>query len=111
MDHNSDRLDELLESWDKVRVGHPRLNQRVWARIANEESDSSAFVLPGFFRLVHSILSRPAYASAFVVGCVLVGLLLAEVRVAKEQAKRGTQLAESYKQVIDPLLKDTYRLK
>lgn len=102
-----DPLDELLESWDNVRVDHPRLASRVWSRVAAEEQSMESAALPGFFQLVQSILSRPTYATAFVIGCVLIGLLLAEVRVANQHAKRGAQLAESYKQVIDPLLKDT----
>ena len=106
MDHKDEQLDELLKAWDKVDIDHPRLNQRVWSRIAVEEEESTA--LPGFFKLAHGVLSRPVYASAFVVSCVLLGLLLAELRVAQQQAERGEQLAESYKQVIDPLLKNTH---
>lgn len=104
---NPDPLDELLESWERARVDHPRLSQRVWARIAHEEYAAENAPLPSFFKLAQSILGRPAYAAAFVVACVLLGLLLGELRVAHQHAERGAQLAESYKQVIDPLLKDT----
>lgn len=107
MNEKSDKLDELLNAWESVEIDHPRLGHRVWSRIASEE-EASQHAFPSFFKLVHGVLSRPIYASAFVVACVLFGLLLAEMRVAQQQAKRGEQLAESYKQVIDPLLKDTY---
>ncbi|EDY81882.1 hypothetical protein VDG1235_1502 [Verrucomicrobiia bacterium DG1235] len=106
MDDNCKQLDEALELWKDVKVDHPRLNSRVWARVANEDKEPAA--LPNFLNLVQSILSRPMYASAFVVACILGGLLLAELRVAQQQVERGNQLAESYKQVIDPLIKDTY---
>ncbi len=106
MNRELEQLDEALELWKDVEVEHPRLNARVWARVANEDREPAA--LPNFFRLVQSILNRPVYASAFVVVCVLGGLLLAELRVAQQQVDRGEQLAESYKQVIDPLIKDTY---
>ncbi|MDQ8202266.1 hypothetical protein [Pelagicoccus sp. SDUM812003] len=109
MKDDGEKLDELLAAWDDASIEHPRLGQRVWSRIANEDQDSTA--LPGFFQLVSSILSRPIYAAAFVVGCVLLGLLLAEVRVSQRQVERGEQLAESYKQVIDPLLRDTYQFE
>ena len=106
MKSKPDPIDELLDSWEIEQIEHPRLSQRVWSRVASEDGESP--VLPGFFKLVQSILGRPIYAAAFVVGCVLFGLLLAEVRVSQQHAQRGAQLAESYKQVIDPLLKDTY---
>ena len=105
MKSDRDPLDQLLDSWVEAPVKHPRLEHRVWSRIVSDEVETQG--LPSFFALVHSILSRPAYAATFVVGCVLLGLLLAEVRVANQQAERGERLAESYKQVIDPLLKNT----
>ncbi len=105
MNADQDPLNQLLNGWSDAPLEHPRLRQRVWSRIVNEEEPAPA--LPSFFQLAHSLLSRPAYAAAFVVGCVLFGLLLAEVRVANQHARRGEQLAESYKQVIDPLLKNT----
>ncbi|MDQ8186518.1 hypothetical protein [Pelagicoccus sp. SDUM812002] len=106
MDRDTEQLDKALELWQDVDIEHPRLNARVWARVANEDSEPAA--LPNFFNLVQSILNRPVYAAVFVVACVLGGLLLAELRVAQQQVVRGEQLAESYKQVIDPLIKDTY---
>ncbi len=109
MDREAEQLDVALELWKDVEIEHPRLNARVWARVANEDREQAA--LPSFFRLAQSILNRPAYAAAFVVVCVLGGLLLAELRVAQRQVERGERLAESYKQVIDPLIKDTYLYK
>lgn len=106
MDRELEKLDQALELWEDVEIDHPRLNARVWARVANEDREPAA--LPNFFRLVQSILSRPVYAAAFVAVCILGGLLFAELRVAQQQVERGEQLAESYKQVIDPLIKDTY---
>lgn len=109
MSQDFEKLDQALDLWQDVDIDHPRLNARVWARVANEDAEPTA--LPSFFRLVQSILSRPAYAAVFVVACVLGGLLLAELRVSQRQVERGEQLANSYKQVIDPLIKDTYLAK
>lgn len=106
MDNKHEDLDRALELWKDVEIDHPRLSARVWARVANEDSEPAS--LPNFFRLVQSILGRPVYAVAFVVVCVLGGLLLAELRVAQQQLERSDQLAKSYKQVIDPLIKNTY---
>ena len=41
----------------------------------------------------------------FVASCALLGLFLAELRLNHEQSQRNTQLAQSYLQLIDPLLK------
>lgn len=105
MDREEQDLDKALDAWNDVDVAHYRLPSRVWSRIVNEEK--SPAVLPGFLGLVQTLLSRPVYASAFLVLCVLGGLLLAEIRVAREQVQRGEQLAEAYKQVIDPLLNES----
>jgi hypothetical protein len=40
----------------------------------------------------------------FVASCALLGLFLAELRLNHEQSQRNTQLAQSYLQLIDPLL-------
>lgn len=106
MDKKDKELDELLERWSDTGIEHPRLSSRVWARLASEDQEQAS--LPSFFRLVQSILSRPVYAVAFVVACVLSGLLFAELRVVKLESDRHERLAESYKQFIDPLLKNTY---
>jgi hypothetical protein len=41
----------------------------------------------------------------FVASCALLGLFLAEVRVNRLQRERSSQLARSYLQLIDPLLR------
>jgi hypothetical protein len=41
----------------------------------------------------------------FVASCALLGLFLAEVRVNRQQRERSTQLARSYVQLIDPLIR------
>jgi len=49
--------------------------------------------------------ARPPFAAMFVASCALLGLFLAELRVNHQQRERSTQLARSYLQLIDPLLK------
>ena len=41
----------------------------------------------------------------FVTSCALLGLFLAEVRVNRQQREQSAQLARSYLQLIDPLLR------
>lgn len=106
MDKEDKELDAALELWDDVKIDPSRLSSRVWARVANEDKELAA--LPSFFRLIQTLLCRPVYASVFVASCVLLGLLVAELRVVKMESDRHEQLAEAYKQFIDPLLKNTY---
>lgn len=50
--------------------------------------------------------AQPAFAFVFVTACVLLGLLLAEIRLSRLQADRNMQLARSYVRLIDPLLEN-----
>jgi type VI protein secretion system component VasK len=59
----------------------------------------------GFWAEAAAWLSRPPFAAMFVASCALLGLFLAEVRVNREQREQSSQLARSYLQLIDPLLK------
>jgi hypothetical protein len=50
-------------------------------------------------------MSRPPFAALFVASCALLGLFLAEVRVNRQQRERSAEIARSYVQLIDPLLR------
>ena len=39
VNRESEKLDEALELWREVDIEHPRLNARVWSRIANAHSN------------------------------------------------------------------------
>ncbi len=98
-----DPLDPLLDHWSKTPEPSPRLASEVWRRIAaSEEAETEA---NGFWAVVESWFSRPPFAAMFVASCALLGLFLAEVRVNQQQRERSAQLARSYLQLIDPLLK------
>ena len=85
-------------------VGDPEpsanLRREVWRRIALAESDGPR----RSFWLVEQ-LNRPFFATVFVFGCVVAGLFLAEVRVARLQSDASSRLARSYLQLINPLLR------
>ena len=103
MPANPDPLDPLLDHWSETPNPSPRLTSEVWRRIALAEEKSH--VAPGFWAGVESWFSRPPFAIIFVTSCALLGLFLAEVRVNHQQRERNSQLARSYLQLIDPLLK------
>jgi len=98
-----DPLDPLLDHWSETPEPSPRLASEVWRRIALAEQ--TAAENSGFWAGLESWFSRPPFAAMFVASCALLGLFLAELRINHEQSQRNTQLAQSYLQLIDPLLK------
>jgi len=96
-----DPLDPLLDRWTGPEEPQPSLAPEVWRRIERAERVRAA----GFWAGIDAWLSRPPFAVLFVVSCALLGLFLAEVRVNQEQRAHSAQLARSYLQLIDPLLK------
>jgi|SRR5690348_13299014 hypothetical protein len=99
-----DPLDPLLDHWSETPAPSPGLASEVWRRIAQSEQDA-ALAKTGFWAGIESWFSRPPFAAMFVASCALLGLFLAELRLNHEQRERNTQLARSYLQLIDPLLK------
>lgn len=102
MSSHPDPLDPLLDHWSETPEPSPRLASEVWRRIALAEEHRAP---EGFWAGVEAWFSRPPFAVMFVASCALLGLFLAEVRVNQQQRERSTQLARSYLQLIDPLLK------
>jgi hypothetical protein len=96
-----DPLDPLLERWTQPNDPAPNLAPEVWRRIAQLEGRAQE----GFWSETFAWLSRPPFAAMFIASCALLGLFLAEVRVNREQREHSSQLARSYLQLIDPLLK------
>jgi hypothetical protein len=101
MPNPPDPLDPLLDRWSEPQDNAPNLAPEVWRRIAHLESAGR----DGIWADIFSWLSRPPFAAMFVASCALLGLFLAEVRVNREQRAHSSQLARSYLQLIDPLLK------
>jgi hypothetical protein len=97
-----DPLDPLLDRWADPAEPAPNLAPEVWRRIA---SAGDAGDEAGFWRSADAWLSRPPFAVLFLTCCALLGLFLAELRVNRLQREHSAQLARSYLQLIDPLLK------
>jgi type VI protein secretion system component VasK len=96
-----DPLDPLLDLWKEPSRPAPNLAPEVWRRIMLEEGGTRE----EFWAGAAAWLSRPPFAAMFVASCALLGLFLAEVRVNRVQRERSSQLARSYLQLIDPLLR------
>jgi hypothetical protein len=103
MPNDPDPLDPLLDHWSETPSPSPRLTSEVWRRIAlAEEAEHQT---RGFWAGIEAWFARPPFAAMFVASCALLGLFLAELRVNHQQRERSAQLARSYLQLIDPLLK------
>jgi hypothetical protein len=102
MNSKRDPLDQLLDEW-RVETTETRLAGRVWNEIERRNLHTSE---AGFLRRLETVFARPSFCVAFVLSCVLLGLVLAEVRVAKIQSARSTTLAQSYLQLVNPLLEE-----
>lgn len=99
-----DPLDPLLDHWSHVPEPSSRLTSEVWRRIAQAEEASHPH-RRGVWAMIDAWFARLPFAAMFVASCALLGLFLAEVRVNQQQRERSAQLARSYLQLIDPLLK------
>jgi hypothetical protein len=98
-----DPLDALFErSRNATPEPSENLESMVWRRIAADENPAGA--RRGWLAAIEAVFARPSFTTAFVVGCVLLGLLLAETRVSQIQAKRSVQFVQSYLRQIDPQL-------
>jgi type VI protein secretion system component VasK len=103
MPSSPDPLDPLLDQWSGTPDPSPQMAAEVWQRIAAAEAESLNGT--GAWATINAWFSRPPFAVMFVASCALLGLFLAEVRVNRQQRERSTQLARSYVQLIDPLIR------
>lgn len=101
-----DPLDELLDRW-RIRPSEiPDLKASIRREIAAAEAPRPS----RWIERVEAAFSQPSFAALFIAACVLLGLFLAESRVAHLHAKYGAQVARSYVQLIDPLLDPTLQV-
>lgn len=97
----SDPLDSLLDRWCATPEPPAHLTTEVWRRVAIVDSRAER---PPLLARIEAAFMRPSFAIAFVAACMLLGLFLAEVRLARLHAERGAQIAQNYLRLIDPLM-------
>lgn len=102
MKSEHDPLDQLLDEW-RVDTTHTRLTGRVWNEIERRNRHRRE---NSFLHRLESVFARPSFSIVFVLSCILLGLFLAEIRVARIQSARSTTLAQSYLQLVNPLLEE-----
>jgi hypothetical protein len=102
-----DPLESLLARWQREKPpSHQPLSAEVWRRIADAETPTARISI---WAQIEVVFSRPSFAAAFVVACVLGGLFVAEARLSSLQADRNARLEQSYVELVDPLLNYTAR--
>lgn len=96
-----DLLSHSLDRWTAAVSVDPAFEREVWRRIAIAENRPAPRRLTEILAIW---FSRPSIAGLFAAGCVVAGLFLAELRVARAQQQHNALLAHSYLRLIDPLL-------
>lgn len=95
-----DPLDPLFARWRADTPPLPRsVRPEVWRRIEHAEANPG---LAGWFARIEMAFSRPAFATAFIIACVLAGLFLAETRLSEAHKHRSAELERSYLRMLDP---------
>lgn len=106
MTNPHDPLDDLIASWKEVPAAKPGLRRRVWARIDTAETRRR----PGFiqfWRETFTMLVRHRAAIGWITACIAIGLISAELRATRQPMRDLHQIATTYLQAINPLLRDS----
>jgi hypothetical protein len=94
-----DPLDDLLDEWQPASPTRDLKTQ-----IHREIAASTRHTEDWWGLKLATAFARPSFAVAFIAACVLLGLFLAESRIAKLHAAYSAQIARNYVQLIDPLI-------
>lgn len=102
-----DPLDAALQALSAATPRQPdSVLREVWRRIAHAES-AHPLRNQSWWQRIETAFAHPAFATAFVAACLLLGLFLAEVRLNRAHHARTAALERSYLQLVDPLLTAT----
>ncbi len=97
---DKNELDFLLRKWKNAPASDPQLKQRVWTRIAAEDSRKAQSYRHWLSPLLE-IISKPLGATAFVAASIVCGILIAELRLDRSSSIRTKELAQNYIQLIE----------
>ncbi len=93
-----DPLDELLTAYPAPPPLAPDFKAQVQQRLS-----AAPVAAPlRWWQSIDHVFGQPAFAAVFVCACVLLGLLLAEIRVGDERDRMHARVVESYLQLINP---------
>ena len=98
-----DPLDSLLDRWGKTPPVDAPLQSEVWQRIAVADTDDT----PGIVERFKAAFFRPSFSITFAAACVLLGLFLVQVHIARREERQKFEIARDYLRLVDPLLRET----
>ena len=99
-----DPLDDLISAWREPSAAQPELRRHVWQRVEAAEARQPAARL-GFWTEMLTAIFRQRTAIAWVVVCIVLGLVSAEIRATRVQPAEIARVATTYLQIINPLLR------
>lgn len=94
----SDPLDDLFNAYPPP----PPLAADFKAQVQQRLAAAPAAPGPRWWRAIDRVFAQPAFATVFVCACVLLGLLLAEIRSGVERNRTHARVVQSYLQLINP---------
>jgi len=100
-----DPFDRLVASWEEPVTPAPDLRRRVWQRIEAAEARKPSRRLNAWVE-EFARLFRQRSAIAWVILCIALGLLSAELRATRTPWRDIGQMATMYLREIDPLARD-----
>lgn len=103
-DENDTSLRELLQEW-KPEVALPsRFQEQVWRRIecADATPALSVSLATVFANWLTNLLPRPALATAYVAGLLVIGASVGWTQARQETARVTGELSARYAQAVDP---------
>jgi len=95
-------LSKLLREWKVESSLPPRFEDRVWQRIAREESPALAGFWTQLAHWIGSALARPSLAAGYVALLLAAGLLAGYCQARAEKAHALETLSSRYVQMVDP---------
>ncbi len=98
MSSSPDPLDELFKAYPKPPPLAADFKAQVQQRIAARPAAAPLV----WWRRLERVFAQPAFAAVFVCACVLLGLLIAEMRVGAERSRTHARVVDSYLQLINP---------
>ena len=97
-------LRPLLKEWKPKASLPPRFQEEVWRRIERAEAAPvpSVSLATVFANWLTNLLPRPALATAYVAGLLVIGASVGWNQARQETARVTGELSARYAQTVDP---------
>ena len=97
-----ENIDQTLREWKLDANLPPRFQERVWQRIARNESPQSLNLWVLIRTRIAEILARPSMAAGYLALLLFTGLLAGYWQARMEQSHTLEDLGARYVQMMDP---------